>query len=92
VLEESGWHIDHLRAFACLHYHHLTPRPEHYAYAYPDFLQPVYAAVATTYTPQARLPDPYVTSATFVPVTALHMLPIAQWERDLLHHAFAHMG
>ncbi|HUO87618.1 MAG TPA: NUDIX domain-containing protein [Rhizomicrobium sp.] len=49
VGEETGWHIARPRPLAVLHYRHLLPRPEGYAYAYPDFLQPIFLVDGTRY-------------------------------------------
>jgi ADP-ribose pyrophosphatase YjhB (NUDIX family) len=39
LLEETGWTVNQIRYLGFKHFHHLTPKPEGYAYPYPDFLQ-----------------------------------------------------
>ena len=46
VREETGWAVDVGERLGVLHFHHLTPKPQDYAYPYPDFLQLVYACSA----------------------------------------------
>lgn len=49
LAEECGWTVAEPQLFALLHFRHLTPRPEGYAYPYPDFLQPIFVAEAQAY-------------------------------------------
>ena len=54
VAEESGWRVEPRALVGFRHFHHLGPlTPQMADRPYPDFLQPVYAAVADTY--DARL-------------------------------------
>jgi ADP-ribose pyrophosphatase YjhB (NUDIX family) len=46
VHEETGWLIDQPRPLGFLHFRHVDPCPDGYAYPYPDFLQVVFTAPA----------------------------------------------
>lgn len=50
VHEETGWRLDDqdLQPLGFVHYRHLTPQPADYPYPHPDFINTVYAAVATS--------------------------------------------
>ena len=56
VLEETGWKLSRASLVGFLHFHHLSPKPLGYAYPYPDFVQPVYAAVARQFDAKSLLP------------------------------------
>ena len=54
--EETGWHVEPIRIVGFRHFRQLGPRhPRMGDRPYPDFLQPVYAAIATEYEATARL-------------------------------------
>jgi len=58
VAEETGWLVEPTTVVGFRHFHHLgAPHPRLADRPYPDFLQPVYAAIATTYDAGRRLPD-----------------------------------
>jgi ADP-ribose pyrophosphatase YjhB (NUDIX family) len=65
VLEESGWVIAEPVLLGFLHFRHITPKPEGYAYVYPDFLQVVYAANAVDFRADAILADGHVLESVF---------------------------
>jgi ADP-ribose pyrophosphatase YjhB (NUDIX family) len=44
VLEETGCVVESAHLLGFMWFHHETPKPEAYAYPYPDFVQVVYAA------------------------------------------------
>ena len=49
VLEETGWGLDHPEPLGFVHFRHLGPRPDDYAYPYPDFIWPVFLAEAARF-------------------------------------------
>lgn len=83
VLEEAGWTI-HPALLGFMHFHHLAPKPEGYVFPHPDFLQVVYMAQAETYCPDAKLPDDYEIETTYLPLAAVHSLPLTDSEQVYL--------
>lgn len=64
VLEESGWALGALSPLGFMPYRNLGPRRpqpagDPYRYPYPDFLNLVFLAEATTFDPAALLPNDY---------------------------------
>lgn len=58
VGEESGWRVRPLELLGFRHFRHLGPlTPEMADRPYPDFVQPVYVAVAESYDESLRLPE-----------------------------------
>ena len=58
VAEETGWLVEPAAIVGFRHFHHLgPPHPALADRPYPDFLQPVYAAVATAHDRDLLLPD-----------------------------------
>ena len=88
--EEAGWHAEPLAVIGYRHFHHLgPPHPQLTARGYPDFVQPVFAAMAGTEDPSLLLPGEAPTA--FVPVGwALAVTHAA--ERPLLRRAFEVAG
>lgn len=70
LLEETGWTFTRHRQIGFIHYHHLAPKPDGYAYPYPDFLQIVYAAEAEAYQPDGHVVDEYELQTGFRPIKA----------------------
>ena len=89
VLEETGWEITPLCVLGFVHFHHLTPKPQGYAYPYPNFLQVVYVAAATVQCPGARVPDEYEMESTFRPVTEARALDATSCQKVFLEAAIA---
>ncbi len=84
VLEEAGWTIHSPAVLGFMHFHHLAPKPEGYVFPYPDFLQVVYMAQAEAYSPDTKLPDDYEIEATYLPLAAVHSLPLTVSEQVYL--------
>jgi len=87
ALEETGWSLLSLRLLGFTHFHHLTLKPENYAYPYPDFLQVVYAATAEAYHEDQRALDEYVLDARFLPLTEVRALTLSPVQRMFLDAA-----
>jgi 8-oxo-dGTP pyrophosphatase MutT (NUDIX family) len=87
TLEETGWSLTSPRLLGFKHFHHLTPKPDNYAYPYPDFLQVIYAATAETYHQDQRALDEYVLDARFLPLTEVHALALSPVQRMFLDAA-----
>lgn len=89
VLEETGWIPHSPVMLGVLHFHHRSPRPEGYAYPYPDFLQVVYMSGAGEYQPAAMVPDEYVIDALFRPIRDVLRMEWTLGERLFLDEALA---
>lgn len=87
ILEETGIEPLDPIPLGFMNHHHLGPRPDGYAYPYPDFIQPVFRATAGEERPEARLHDPYVTRCAFVPLAEARMLPLRAVDRLFLQAA-----
>ena len=87
VREETGWEIGRLRPLGFIHFRHLTPRPEGYAYPYPDFVQLVYAAEAERNTPDAPIVDEWVVASGFVGVDEARGMGIEPGQLRFLEEA-----
>lgn len=68
VAEETGWTLANPCLLGVVHFHHLAPEPDGYAYPYPDFLHVIYTAQAGERLPDAQIFDEYVVEAEFWPV------------------------
>jgi 8-oxo-dGTP pyrophosphatase MutT (NUDIX family) len=84
TLEETGWSLTSLRLLGFKQFHHLTPKPDNYAYPYPDFLQVIYAATAETYHEDQRAIDAYVLDARFLPLAEVRALALSPVQRMFL--------
>ncbi|MCL4263078.1 MAG: NUDIX hydrolase [Anaerolineae bacterium] len=89
LLEETGWQVGNTAVLGFIHFHHLSPKPDGYPYPYPDFVQVVYTAVATSYDVTAIVPDPYVASARFCPIAELLTLNLSTGQKALLQAAIS---
>lgn len=87
VLEETGWTLDSLHQIGVIHFQHLTPKPPNHPYAYPHFLQVVYAANALVYQPNDMIYDEYVVSSDFVALTAVSRLSFSTAHLGLIKAA-----
>jgi ADP-ribose pyrophosphatase YjhB (NUDIX family) len=88
ALEETGWSLISLRLLGFTRFHHLTPKPDGYAYPYPYFLQVGDAATAETYHQDQRTIDEYVLDARFLPIAEIRALPLSPIQRlflDAIH-------
>ena len=87
ILEETGWTLLKAELLGCMHFHHLGPKPEYYAYPYPDFLWPIYIAEAKDFIAEAIIPDDHVFESYFQPIEEVRNLPLRQGELLLLEAA-----
>lgn len=87
VLEETGWTLGALSLLGFIHFQHLTPKPNGYAYPYPDFLQVVYTARALSFLPEAILRDEYEQSSELIPAAEAESLPLTAREKAFLRAA-----
>ncbi len=74
VGEETGWAIVDAKVLGVLPVHHLGVKPAGYSYSYPDFLQVVYQAEASSARPECRLADGHEVDSQFLPITAAQRL------------------
>lgn len=88
LLEESGWTIGEPALLGFIHYQHLGEKPPEYVYAYPQFMQVVYAAQALTEHPERRIDDPFEQPARFIPVEQARALQLHGRDRVYLEAAF----
>lgn len=87
VAEETGWRIQAIAMVGFRYFHQLEPFNPKSDRPYPDFIQPIYAAIALCHNPDLLLPADHIASV-FVPLTtAEHRLEPAQ--RPLLRAAVA---
>jgi 8-oxo-dGTP pyrophosphatase MutT (NUDIX family) len=89
ALEETGWSLSSLRLLGFKQFRHLTPKPDGYAYPYPDFLQAIYAATAEAYYPEQRIMDDYELGARFLPLAEVRTLLLSPVQRMFLDAAMA---
>lgn len=87
LLEETGWAVGELLMMGIIHFHHLEPKPEGYAYAYPDFLHLIYCADADHHVPEAMLPDEWVVWSEFRPVREVQAMNFRAVQIALLNAA-----
>ena len=83
VAEETGWTITNPCLLGMVHFHHLAPEPDHYAYPYPDFLHVIYLAEAGEHLSSAQIFDKYVVEADFWPMVDVWDL-LAEGQRRFL--------
>jgi 8-oxo-dGTP pyrophosphatase MutT (NUDIX family) len=69
IAEETGWRFTAAKRFGFLHFRHLTPRPDGYAYPYPDFFQTLYAVEATDHDRRRVVRDQWETHSRMTPIT-----------------------
>jgi 8-oxo-dGTP pyrophosphatase MutT (NUDIX family) len=84
ILEETGWTLQDISLLGFKHFHHLTPKPAHYPYPYPDFFQALYYAQAGIFIQEAKDKHGYELSATFHSITTVKTLPLTQGEKKYL--------
>ncbi len=84
VLEEAGWTIREESLLGFMHFHHLSPKPEGYAYPYPDFFQLVFGAQAETHLPHKRVLGDWEQDSVFHPYAELSELDLSQSNRLFL--------
>jgi ADP-ribose pyrophosphatase YjhB (NUDIX family) len=87
TLEETRWSLTSLRLLGFKHFHHLTLKPDGYAYPYPDFIQVVYTATAEAYHPDQPIVDDYVLDARFLPIVEVRSSSLSPIQRMFLDAA-----
>ncbi|GEM_PF-852770 len=87
LMEEAGCTVQMPRLLGWLHYHHLSSRPEGYAYPYPDFAQLVYWAEVADFLPDLRQRDDVELDAAFAPLSGVRSLGLAGWQLLFLNAA-----
>lgn len=68
ICEETGWRFENPRRFGFLHFHHLTPRPDGYAYPYPDFFQTLHVVEAADHDRRRIVRDQWETHSRMTPI------------------------
>ena len=92
VREETGWELGATAPLGFLHFHHLSSKPTGYPYPYPDFLNVVSVAWASTFSPGARLNDGYELDSAFLPVDRARALGLTRREPVFLDVAAGRNG
>ncbi len=87
VMEETGWSLVCIQPIGLLHFTLIDPKPEDYAYPYPDFIQIVYAGSPSAYHPDLKEVDGYELSSEFMPVTDARRLPLNAGQQGFLNTA-----
>ena len=87
VREETGWTLGWVSSLGFMHYHHLGPKPPDHPYPYPDFVQVVYAARATTFSAESKLDDDFEMESSFIPTADLEGLGLSRREVTYLDAA-----
>jgi ADP-ribose pyrophosphatase YjhB (NUDIX family) len=87
VREETGCSIADPQLIGFMHFLHQTPKPPAYAYPYPSFLQPVYAARVQRRLAAAQIEDEWVEETFFVATDALEPYAIASAQLNYLNAA-----
>jgi 8-oxo-dGTP pyrophosphatase MutT (NUDIX family) len=85
VGEETGWEVEPIQMIGFRHFFHLEPRSEKTDRPYPDFIQPIFAAIAVAYNANLALPNDRIPAEFIDFVTADDMTESAQ--RPLLRAA-----
>ncbi|MDQ2798176.1 MAG: NUDIX hydrolase [Armatimonadota bacterium] len=87
VREETGWELGHIARLGFKYFHHLAPKAFNYSYPYPDFLQVIYTAQATQWTPEARQWDEWVVESGLRSLAEVRALALAASDRLYLEAA-----
>lgn len=87
VLEETGWSLACFRPIGILHYRHVDPVPEGWAFPHPDFLQIVYAGRPGTYHPELKQEDEFVLGSEFATVADARRLSLNAGQQAFLEAA-----
>lgn len=87
VLEETGWTIRAPAFLGVMVFHHLTARPAHYAYPYPEFVQLVYVASGDEFRPLEMKHIEYETEAEFRPIDQVRQLGLPTSQQVFLNEA-----
>lgn len=87
ILEEVGWEVAEISQLGFIRLHHLTPKPPGYPYPYPDLLQVVHMATATSFVPDAKLEDDYELEASFRPISEVQEMTLSPCQHVFLKAA-----
>jgi 8-oxo-dGTP pyrophosphatase MutT (NUDIX family) len=85
VAEETGWRVTPISNIGFRHFFHLEPRSPETDRPYPDFIQPIFAAVAERFDPTILIPADQISAEFMDFETAENNTEIAQ--RPLLQRA-----
>lgn len=89
VAEETGWRITPAKLIGFRHFFHLEPHSPKSDRPYPDFIQPIYAARAESFAPEAIIAGDRIPAEFMSYGSAEKRIEPAQ--RPLLHAAMAAM-
>ena len=89
VLEETGWTIELGTILSFTHFHHLSPKPDDYAYPHPDFLQLIYLAEAKSLHQSHKIFDQWVAESHFYSLAEAMTRLQSESQRLLLQAAMA---
>ena len=85
--EETGWRITDLQRLGWLLFEHQSPKPPNYRYPYPDFIQLMYVAHASTFDAALKESNGYEIDAVFYPYNAPIVEALPEYQRWLLAQA-----
>jgi len=89
--EETGWRFETARRFGFLHFRHLTPKPDGYAYPYPDFFQTLHVVEATDHDRRRIVRDDWETHSRMTPI-ARALTAVRNEQQPILRLAVAARG
>lgn len=87
VLEETGWGIINESPLGFMHFQHLAPKLKDYPYPHPDFIQLIYVAEASDFTPEAQVPGEYELESGFRSITEAQSLELEASQQLFLEAA-----
>lgn len=90
VAEETGWRVKPIKMIGFRHFFHIEPRSPKTDRQYPDFIQPIYAAMAKSFDPKTIIAADRL-EAEFMDY-ALVEERIEAGQRPLLHAAAEHLS
>ena len=88
IAEETGWRFSSARAFAALHFRHLTPAPDGHPYPYPDFFQPLFVLEAGDYDRRRIVRDAWESRSRMTPIARAAAVVLAE-QKPILTLALA---
>jgi 8-oxo-dGTP pyrophosphatase MutT (NUDIX family) len=88
IAEETGWRFASARAFATLHFRHLTPKPAGYPYPYPDFFQPLFVLEASNHDRRRIVRDDWESRSRMTPIGRAASVVLAE-QKPILALALA---
>lgn len=84
VLEETGWTLNHVALLGFMHFFHLSPKPDGYQYAYPEFVQVIFQGEAGSFNGLDRQIGGYEVDAGLRSMAEVKMLPMPGSQMALL--------